>query len=209
LFVWVERKLNRVVRAHELGVSCIWSSPCGAITGSKDGVIKQWSLDLEHMHTFSLSDADIPPVLSCLRSIDASLTLEDDAIARILATTAGGEIYEIAARSGSTSLVHEAHNSGELWGLCTHPTDPDVFVTCGDDKTVRVWSISHRRLLRKAVLDCTARSVAWSHDGKHIILGLGGSWDGKRQRKDGAFILLEAATLRPIFEGRYVRSIDR
>jgi hypothetical protein len=44
--------------------------------------------------------------------------------------------------------------------------------------------------------------VSWSWDGKHIIVGLGGSVDGKRQRKDGAFLILEASTLKPIFEGR-------
>jgi microtubule-associated protein-like 6 len=119
--------------------------------------------------------------------------------------------------------------AGELWGLATHPTDPDVFATCGDDKTIRIWSILARRLLRKAIIgnarltksqtvfknhfsscpfssfyfaDCTARSVAWSPDGSYLIVGMGGAADGKRQRKDGAFLILEAATLKPLYEGR-------
>lgn len=33
-----------------------------------------------------------------------------------------GEVYEISAKTGSMTLVHEAHYSGQLWGLCVHPT---------------------------------------------------------------------------------------
>jgi WD40 repeat protein len=98
--------------------------------------------------------------------------------------------------------VHEAHYTGQLWGMAVHPTDPDLFVTTGDDKTIRVWSISGRRLLRKALIDCTARSVAFSPDGSTILVGMGGLEDGKRQRKDGSFLLLDAHTMKPIFEGR-------
>jgi WD40 repeat protein len=120
----------------------------------------------------------------------------------IAVTFTGSEVYEIAAKSGNITLLHEAHYEGELWGLATHPTDPDVFATVGDDRTIRIWSILARRLLRKAVIDCTARSVAWSPDGRYLIVGMGGSVDGKRQRKDGAFLILEAANLKPLYEGR-------
>lgn len=204
LYVWWGRKLNRVIRAHELGVSSIWSSDCGFITASKDGVIKNWTLEFEHVRSFNLRDADTPPLMTVIRSVDAALSLGRDAITRVLVGTASGEIYEIAARSGNVCLVHEAHYIGELWGLCVHPTDADVFATAGDDKSVRIWSVSHRRVLRKAVLDCTARCINWSPDGRNLIVGMGGSSDGKRQRKDGAFIVLDANNLRPVFEGRCV-----
>lgn len=204
LFVWHGRKLIRMVRAHELGVTCIWSCNRGVITAAKDGLIKLWSNVFEHIRSFMLSDADVPPIIPCVRSIDAALSLDGSNIVRILASTASGEIFEVSARSGNICLVHESHYIGELWGLCVHPRDPDLFVTCGDDKTVRVWSVGHRRMLRKVILDCTARCVGWSHDGRHIIVGMGGSWDGKRGRKDGAFIILDAVNLKPVFEGRYV-----
>jgi hypothetical protein len=38
-------------------------------------------------------------------------------IKRILVSTDSGEMYEIAGKSGSTTLVHEAHYSGELHGI--------------------------------------------------------------------------------------------
>merc|ERR1719502_1088192 len=83
-----------------------------------------------------------------------------------------------------------------------HPTDPDVFVTVGDDATLRVWSIKLRRLLRKAKLDNPIRSVAWSPDGKRLLVGMGGHPSGTRQKKDGAFLILNADTLQVLFEGR-------
>jgi microtubule-associated protein-like 6 len=124
-------------------------------------------------------------------------------ITRILVATMSSEIYEVSAKSGTLCLLQECHYSGEIWGLGVHPTDPDVFATAGDDKTIRVWSISHKRIIRKAVLDCTARCINFSPDGRQLIVGLGGSVDGKRQRKDGAFIILDAKSLKPQFEGRY------
>mgnify|MGYP003386685088 CR=1 FL=1 len=173
LFVWTGRVLNRTIRAHELAVTSIWASTVGVITAGKDGMITQWTTEFEHVRSFALADADVPPLLSKIRSVDAALSLDSNGITRILASTAGGELYEIAAKSGNISLVQECHYNGELWGLCVHPTDPDLFVTAGDDKTIRVWSITNKRLIRKAVLDCTARSVAWSPEGKHLIVGLG------------------------------------
>jgi WD40 repeat protein len=80
--------------------------------------------------------------------------------------------------------------------------DADLFATAGDDRTIRVWSVSARRVLRKAALDCTSRCIGWSPNGKLIVVGMGGLADGKRQRKDGAFLILDANTLKPIFEGR-------
>lgn len=204
LQVWHGRKLDRVIRAHEKGVSCLWCNDINTVTASKDGNVKVWTAKLEFIKSYDLANADIPPLLSCIRSIDASISLEqkDKALTRILIATSGGDIYELAVQSGGICLLHESHYRGELWGIGAHHSDPDLFVTCGDDNTVRVWNISHKRVLRKAVLDCTARCVNWSPDGKFIIVGLGGSADGKRQRKDGAFLLLDSGTLKPLFEGR-------
>jgi microtubule-associated protein-like 6 len=202
VFVWLGRTLKRVIRAHDLAVVSLWACKAGILSSSKDGSVKQWSNQMEHLRSFSLFDSDIPPILPSIRSIDGGVSKAGDEITRILVTTAGAEIYEIAAGSGSTCLISESHYTGELWGLCVHPTDPDLFMTAGDDKTIRVWSIKHKRVLRKAVLDCTARCVSWSPDGHNIVVGMGGLPNGKRQRKDGAFLILEASTLKPLFEGR-------
>lgn len=224
LFIWKGRKLDRAIRAHELGVTCLWSSSTGLISASKDGVIKQWTVEMEHVRSFSLAEADIPPLLSRVRSLDGMLSPAGDALNYAAICTASGEVYEISVKTGSITLIHEGHSSGQLWGLAVHPTgrsislssmlfythtepyplqsDADLFATTGDDRTIRVWSVSGRRMLRKAVVDCTARSVGWSPDGLTLIVGLGGSADGKKQRKDGAFLLINATSMKPLFEGR-------
>mmetsp|Transcript_20183 Transcript_20183/g.18324 ORF Transcript_20183/g.18324 Transcript_20183/m.18324 type:complete len:1166 (+) Transcript_20183:2-3499(+) len=201
-YIWRDRKLDRMVRAHELGVTCLISIKGFVLSASKDGFIKLWSSNLEHIKSFNLKDADIPPMAFCIRSLDALLSTDFSNITRILSVTTGGEVFEVAAISGSITLINESHFTGQLWGLCTHPTDPDIFATCGDDKTIRIWSINQRRIIRKAIIDCTARCITWSSDGKVLLVGMGGSSDGKRQRKDGAFIIMDSVTLRPIFEGR-------
>lgn len=202
LYIWLGKRLDRIIRAHELGVTCLSSCEAGMVSAAKDGVIKLWTVDLEHIRSFFLSEADVPPLLKCVRSLDVLLSPCSTYIIQVLAATASGEVFEVATKSGSICLLHEAHFSGELWGLCMHPTDPDQFVTTGDDKTIRVWSISQRRLLRKAVIDCSSRCVSWSPDGSQLIIGMGGSADGKKQRKDGAFLLLDANSMKPIYEGR-------
>jgi WD40 repeat protein len=57
---------------------------------------------------------------------------------------------------------------------------------CADDRTVRLWSLETRRLVKKVSLLSTARAVAWSYDGKQIAVGLGGSASKGRQKLDGA-----------------------
>ena len=41
-------------------------------------------------------------------------------------------------------IVTQGHYKGELWGLGTNPSAP-VFVTGGDDKSVRCWDIESKQ----------------------------------------------------------------
>ena len=138
LFIWKGRVLDRSFKAHGAAISAIWSQDSvGLVTVSKDGVMQQWSKNMEHIKTFSISDADVIPILKGLQSIDVRLTSDDGAIKQMIATTVSAETYEISAKSGNIYLLSEAHYTGELWGLAAHPTDPDIFATAGDDKTLR------------------------------------------------------------------------
>ena len=136
--VWKGRAFDRSFKAHETFVSNIWShESVGAISVSKDGVLHQWSKAMEHVKSFSIAEADVAPILKGLQSIDVHLTSNADAVKQIIVTTVSAETYEISAKSGNAYLLCEAHYVGELWGLASHPTDPDIFATVGDDKTIR------------------------------------------------------------------------
>jgi microtubule-associated protein-like 6 len=106
----------------------------------------------------------------------------------------------------SASVVMQGHYQHELWGLCAHPTNPDLFVTTGDDRTMRTWSVSSRKQVQMASLPDLSRAVDWSSDGSYLALGLGGrvggilratSKEGKRLKAGtgGGVVVLNANDL--------------
>ena len=116
----------------------------------------------------------------------------DDNRGLVLVGTQGSEIYEITTENQSVLLLSEGHCADELWGLAAHPSDPDLFVTGGDDRTVRVWHARERRLVRRSSVGSMTRAVAWSPDGAFLGCGLGGSVGRGRQKKDGAMMVLNS-----------------
>ena len=50
----------------------------------------------------------------------------------------------------------------------SHPTDPNIFATCSDDGTVRVWSCLIRRCISYRLLSGRITALDWSPNGKHI-----------------------------------------
>ena len=101
----------------------------------------------------------------------------------------------------------QGHFEHRVFGLCTNPTDATEFATVGEDRTIRIWDASLHRCKAMATLDTMARCVAWSPDGEVLVVGLGYSPGGfgpaaKRQRKDGAFVVLSRKDLTVIHEGR-------
>jgi microtubule-associated protein-like 6 len=202
IYVWDGRKLCKAIKAHQRCCNALYSCAAGLVSGGKDGLIKLWDNSLAFVHMYDLMEAAIPPYNPAVRSVTAWLDPEGVQITKLLIGTQGSEIYEVAKDTGSMLQLTEAHCADELWGLAIHPTDEDLYATCGDDSTVRVWSISHRRMMRKAALDCMARAVAWSPDGARLAVGLGGSVGRGRQKKDGAFVILNSETMEVEYEGR-------
>jgi len=214
LLVWKGRVCEKSIKAHDDAIESMHaaSGEAGFATGSRDGVVKLWSSRFRHIKSFEITEAPVPPLEPRIRSVHLGLaaaanSLSSDSstkkIVRILVACASSEVYEIAKESGSITLFPgEGHYLNDLWALCVHPSDPDVFATAGDDMTVRVWSVSAKRLLRKAKLDGPLRSIAWSPDGTKLLLGMGGTKSGTRHPKDGVFLLLDATTLRVTHEAR-------
>ena len=201
LYVWKDRACVKMIRAHEHGLESIHAAgDAGFVTGAHDGFVKLWTTRCVHVRSYDLTEAPIPPLLSVVHSVHIGLA--DGEVAKILVGTASAEIYEISKNSGSMTLLHEGHFTDELWAVATNPNDGDVFATAGDDATVRVWSVAHRRLLRKAQLDAPCRCLDFSPDGELLLVGMGGTPSGTRSPKDGVFLILDAVTLQVKHEGR-------
>ncbi|KAK3267854.1 hypothetical protein CYMTET_23613 [Cymbomonas tetramitiformis] len=60
--------------------------------------------------------------------------------------------------------------SGEVWGLDCHPTK-GLYATCGDDRSLRLWSCSERKLLAIRKLKGRGRTVAFHPRGAQLAVG--------------------------------------
>ena len=190
LYFFLNREIAESVDgAHAGPIFCLAELPSSDykqfMSGGKDCLIKIWSESLEcaqviDVAALSRSSSLIAPCLA-INSLDAKLVIVSGIkAAAILVGTAGGSIIELrnVEISGggknlkapeNVSVLVSSHASGELWGLAVHSLEGDLFATCGDDATLRVWSKS--RLIQSVTLPQAARSVAWSHSGSLLVVG--------------------------------------
>jgi hypothetical protein len=71
----------------------------------------------------------------------------------VLVGTASSDVYEMNRLTARVVLVHQAHSSAGVWALDAHPTDPDLMVTCGDDRTLRLWSVKgHKQVVARQMV---------------------------------------------------------
>lgn len=164
------------------------------VSGGMDKCVKVWNQALQPVSFFQLSqDLTTSPVSAAIGSVD--LKFDDSKNLILLVGTYGGEIIEITAghsehntkqagslvgltdanfdlSTPSIDVLQHSHFSGELWGLASHPLNPDCIATVGDDSTVRIWSIKHKRMISCFLLKWPGRSVAWNNTGNLLAVGL-------------------------------------
>lgn len=58
----------------------------------------------------------------------------------------------------------------KVWGLSAHPTER-LYATCGDDGSVRIWSLDDRRAMGSISTDCSCRALCFSPDGNSLAVG--------------------------------------
>ncbi|KAL5463172.1 hypothetical protein EMCRGX_G032049 [Ephydatia muelleri] len=178
VFVWKGGILSRIV-------SCAHSGPVFSMhTCSDDGLVvsagkernkenysgavKVWDAGMSRFKGYSLGE--FSP--ACVRSVCRTK-------GKVLVGTENGEVLEVDEKNGSVQALIRGHMEGELWGLATSPTD-QVFVSASDDRTVRLWDIASKTLLRLQKLDHPIRSADFSPDGSMVAVGM----------TNGEFVLL-------------------
>ena len=81
----------------------------------------------------------------------------------------------VRAFQGSGSLFPDATSSSDVVHgvalVVVNVVQPE-FVTVGDDRTIRVFSLQTKALLRSSELDLGGRCVAYNHDGSNIAVGM-------------------------------------
>jgi len=86
----------------------------------------------------------------------------------VLIGTMGSEVFEASATAEGGNLNDAALVTGHcrkgLSGLASHPIAPE-FATCGEDRTVRIWSVPERKLSRMLELPAEASACGYSPDG--------------------------------------------
>jgi WD40 repeat protein/Ca2+-binding EF-hand superfamily protein len=197
LYCFEGRRLIQKVLAHESSVNCLYACSEGLVSGGKDGKVKVWSSTLECKREISMVE------LGCVRPSVRSVHWNSDDN-RLLIAARSAEIFELSSVNGNNlnkGPIVQGHFAFEVWGLAMHPIRKE-FVTVGDDQTVRVWSIAHRRVLRQTRLDTIGRAIAYDPSGTKIVVGLGGRVGRGRQKKDGAFVVLDEVDLKIVHEAR-------
>ena len=170
-------------------VMCIYFDSIRAtlLTGSKDCLIKTWDSTLIEVGiAIDMSEDVNGDGQADSGSLDCCVTSVQQSGSKILIATRGSDIYEALLPSNlsehhTLSRVAWGHASGELWGLAAHPLK-DEFCTCGDDKTLRIWSIRSKEQINSRVLPDIARTVAYNPLGDIICIGM----------NDGSVALIEA-----------------
>ncbi|CAF1944366.1 unnamed protein product [Rotaria magnacalcarata] len=186
IYIWTGTALTKKIDdAHEGPLFAITAvQDKGYVTGGKDSKIILWDPEFKkRVKTYELTNKNLAP--------DSRGTLTEDPTAvravsltrRIIVGTRGGEICEIE-KDGRIRVVIQGHAEGEMWGLSTNPKKYEL-CTVSDDKTVRVWSLEDRRMIRFKSFQDLLRTCEYSQNGKYIAVGT----------KTGHFMILNEADL--------------
>jgi microtubule-associated protein-like 6 len=171
IYVWKGNQLSKVIKAHDGPVFDLFADAAGVASAGKDGKVVLWDTSVQPKQTI-----DLAKVTEGLDGLSSGSTVCIRALnwlnGRLLLGTATNEIYEIMEKDLSARLLVAGHSRGELWGLAAHH-EKGLYVTAGDDCSVRTWSIASRRThgINRDLGD-KARSAAFSPDGNHIAIGL-------------------------------------
>ncbi|XP_058871643.1 echinoderm microtubule-associated protein-like 3 isoform X2 [Acipenser ruthenus] len=158
-------QIVRQTKAHEGSIFTLCLLQGGALLsgGGKDRKVVRWSADLAPE-----IEVEIPEQFGAVRTI-AEVKGEE-----LLIGTTRNAILRGSFSDGFVPIV-QGHVD-ELWGLATHPFD-NVFLSCGHDKQVCLWSGSQHSLEWSTTLEETGLCADFHPNGRVVGVGLNtGRW---------------------------------
>mmetsp|Transcript_91578 Transcript_91578/g.261746 ORF Transcript_91578/g.261746 Transcript_91578/m.261746 type:complete len:640 (-) Transcript_91578:408-2327(-) len=152
LLIWDEFHCIDSLRAHKSSLSAMSASEHLLLTASVEGEIKLWLPGLVPLRELSIPDIVIQSSLCTAGAGPHKIVhahIDPTHGTRALIATSLGEVYELSLWSSLATPLISGHTQPgrELWGLATHPLDPDTMVTAGEDGVLRRWSLSSNRAL--------------------------------------------------------------
>ncbi|XP_036071655.1 echinoderm microtubule-associated protein-like 6 isoform X3 [Oryzias melastigma] len=170
VYVWREHFLVRVVaKAHSGPIFTMYTTLRDGliVTGGKErptkegGAVKLWDQEMKRCRAFQLETGQ--PVEN-VRSVCRGK-------GKILVGTKDGEIIEVGEKNAASNTMINGHTHGGIWGLASHPFK-DVFISAGDDGTIRIWDLVDKKLLNKVSLGHPAKCTSYSPNGEMVSIGM-------------------------------------
>jgi WD40 repeat protein len=176
IYIWKGQELKEIIPSvHSSSIFQITPLNGGYATAGKDSCIRTWDASFAPLESINLkqtmSHMNSPDFFFPHELVIRSIVAKNS---RLLIGTQSSEIFEVDLANDDlgAKCLCKGHGEGELWSLAVSPVDPDVCATASDDKTVRVWNLKEKRLLKITELEKKVRSCSFSGDGKHLACGL-------------------------------------
>eukprot|EP00741_Cyanophora_paradoxa_P013197 tig00000178_g12749.t1 len=202
IYIFTGHVCQTRVKAHRGPVFALVAYGRGVVSGGRDGKILVFdprlnlarSIDLAKATSDLLDSAGRPLVYfgkggPSVRSVSMRETN------RIALGTSSGSVFEVD-KADRVSLLGQGHGpsgsfagrpadyQGELWGLAMHPKLGE-YATCGEDRTLRLWSVAERRCTGVRRLPGPARACSYGLEGAHLAVAL----------EDGSTLIVDGRAL--------------
>ncbi|RDD40098.1 Echinoderm microtubule-associated protein-like 6 [Trichoplax sp. H2] len=186
IYHWQGTSLVETVKGHEGPVLAMCTLEKGFITGGKDGTVALWDDSFKKcIKNYKITRSALAQGNYTSLMFDDNPSIRSVVLghSKILLGTRNSEVLEMD-KGGTIKVLVQGHCEGELWGLATHPSE-HICCTVGDDRSVRIWDLTNRRLKNFRKLRKPGRCASYSPDGRAIAIGF----------KDGSCCVIDSSSL--------------